>query len=61
MNTLIDWLRCYFPSSGTIPAYLPLGFTFITPKFTMKGMIAFVGVGASFLFLHYNQQQQAKK
>ncbi|WP_461140953.1 hypothetical protein [Spirosoma pomorum] len=36
-------------------AYLPLGFTFIIPGIAMKGMIACVGVGAAFLFIHHNQ------
>ncbi|WP_420150119.1 hypothetical protein [Spirosoma sp.] len=41
--------------------YLILGIFFVMIGFVMKGMIAFTGVGAAFLFLYYRQQRNTKE
>ena len=40
--------------------YLLLGFSFVVLGLVIKGMIAFVGVGAAFLYVHYKQTKKEK-
>ncbi|MBD2754289.1 hypothetical protein [Spirosoma validum] len=49
------------PDQPTSYVYLILGIFFVMFGFLLKGMIAFTGVGAAFLFMYYRQRRDKKE